>query len=222
MTRSACAPAARKWPTPRQVAIVVDTPGWFDTFGRELAGLSDGIFLRDVRQVPEQAVAFYLSCLQLTPPDILERAWLNVVVHASDLPYGRGFSPLAWQVLEGRTEIPITMIEATPEADAGNILMRDRIVLEGHELNGEMRAHLGQKVVEMCLALLNQPAVPAGCPQSGEGSWYRRRRPQDSRIDPDKTVAEQFDLLRVVDNDRYPAFIDIRDHRYILKIEKAS
>ena len=31
----------------------------------------------------------------------------------------------------------------------------------------------------------------------------------------------QFDLLRVVDTERYPAFFDCRGRRYIVKIEKA-
>jgi methionyl-tRNA formyltransferase len=37
-----------------------------------------------------------------------------------------------------------------------------------------------------------------------------------------KTIAEQFDLLRVVDNLRYPAFFDHRGKRYRLTIKKAD
>jgi sialic acid synthase SpsE len=35
--------------------------------------------------------------------------------------------------------------------------------------------------------------------------------------DPSKTIAEQSDLLRVVDNERYPAFFDMRGKRYVLR-----
>jgi len=49
---------------------------------------------------------------------------------------------------------------------------------------------------------------------------YRRRRPADSRLDPDRTLAEQFELLRVVDNDRYPAFFEWRGRCYEVKINQ--
>jgi methionyl-tRNA formyltransferase len=37
----------------------------------------------------------------------------NLVVHESDLPKGKGWSPLTWQVIEGKKRIPITLFEAT-------------------------------------------------------------------------------------------------------------
>jgi methionyl-tRNA formyltransferase len=38
-------------------------------------------------------------------------------------------------------------------------------------------------------------------------------------LDPQKSLAEQFNILRVVDNDRYPAFFEWNGRRYNLKIE---
>ena len=50
--------------------------------------------------------------------------------------------------------------------------------------------------------------------------YYPWRKPEDSRIDPAKPLAEQFDLLRTVDNESYPAFFTHRGATYLLKIEK--
>jgi len=58
--------------------------------------------------------------------------------------------------------------------------------------------------------------------QSGDESFYPRRRPDDSRLDPSRTLAEQFRLLRVVDNDRYPAFFEWRGSMYTLRIRKVQ
>jgi methionyl-tRNA formyltransferase len=58
--------------------------------------------------------------------------------------------------------------------------------------------------------------------QTGEPSYYPRRRPDDSRLDPNKTLAEQFNLLRVVDNERYPAFFEHHGQRYLVKVEKSD
>jgi methionyl-tRNA formyltransferase len=53
-------------------------------------------------------------------------------------------------------------------------------------------------------------------------TYYRRRTPEDSRLDPQRSIAEQFDLLRVVDPDRFPAFFDLCGHRYVVRIEKQA
>ena len=37
-----------------------------------------------------------------------------------------------------------------------------------------------------------------------------------------RSIAEQFDLLRVADPQRFPAFFDLRGHRYLVRIEKAG
>lgn len=213
------------WQKPRAVSVCVDTPGWFDDFASELVeraarGGDQAQFVRNADEVQSGGIAFYLSCLKITPSEILARNPCNLVVHASALPSGRGFSPVVWQILEGAHEIPISMIFAAAEVDSGDIVMLDQLGLSGHELNDEIRAKLGAKIVDMCMRLLEQPVAPTGQPQVGEASWYPRRRAQDSRLDPDKSITEQFNLLRVVDNERYPAFFEYRGQRYVLKIER--
>ncbi|WP_417592027.1 formyltransferase family protein [Parasphingorhabdus sp.] len=213
------------WPVSKTVSVVVDTAGWFDPFAQRLVKdlISSGhqaALIRDYDDVPAGNVAFYLSCMRITPLEILARNERNLVVHASDLPKGRGFSPIVWQVLEGADEIPVTMIYMAEEVDAGEIVLQDTIYLEGHELNDEMRDLLGNKIVEMCLDYTNSADLPESRPQSGESSWYPRRRPNDSQLDPHQSLAAQFELLRVVDNERYPAFFDYRGFRYTLRIDK--
>jgi methionyl-tRNA formyltransferase len=63
---------------------------------------------------------------------------------------------------------------------------------------------------------------PAPQDASVAPTYHPRRTPAMSELDPHKTIAEQFDLLRVADPDRYPAFFHFRGHRYVLKIEKAD
>ena len=212
-------------PNPLKISIVVDTRGWFDPFAEELAGRIAALghqitMVQAQADVPEGDIAFYLSCMRITPPAILARNSRNIVVHASDLPKGRGFSPIAWQILEGASEIPVTMITMAEHVDAGDILMQRRLAFEGHELNVELRGALGRCIVEMCSDYAATPDAYPPRAQQGKPSWYSRRSPADSRLDPAAPLAEQFDLLRVVDNDSYPAFLELRGYRYKLTIEK--
>ena len=71
----------------------------------------------------------------------------------------------------------------------------------------------------MDLALVpGHPLQPR--PQVGNPSYYRRRTPADSALDPNASLASQFDLLRVADYHRFPAYMDLRGHRYVITIEK--
>jgi methionyl-tRNA formyltransferase len=67
--------------------------------------------------------------------------------------------------------------------------------------------------------MINASEIPT--PQEDrEPSYWPRRKPEDSRIDPYKSIASQFDILRVSDTKRYPAFFDFRGETFELKLEK--
>jgi len=173
--------------------------------------------------VPTGELCFILNCSKLVKPDVLQRHCHNLVVHASDLPKGKGWSPWTWQILEGKNRIPLTLFEAVEAVDSGTIYLQQWIDFEGHELIGEIRDVLATTIISMCerFVELYPEIIACGKEQKGEESFYPRRRQEDSSLDIDKTIREQFELLRVVDNERYPAYFDYNGFRYTLKIEKS-
>lgn len=147
----------------------------------------------------------------------------NLVIHESDLPKGKGMSPLTWQILEGKNRIPVTLLEATQEVDAGNIYKQSFIDLRGDELNTELKHLQGLATIELVLWFLdNYPDSTQGQAQQGDSTFYPRRSASDSELNIDMSIRDQFNLLRVCDNERYPAFFRINGQKYILKIEKAN
>ncbi len=178
----------------------------------------------DVNEIPEGDIALFLSCWSLVPPEILSRSAHNLVVHASDLPAGKGWSPMTWQIIEGKNLIPLTLFEAQATVDSGRIYSTDFIEFEGHELLQEMRVALMEKSYQLCERFIeNYPEVSVtGKMQSGEESFYRRRESSDSQLEADQSIASQFNLLRTVDNDYYPAFFNYQGCRYKLRIEKSD
>jgi len=213
------------WEQPRRVSVVVDNDSWVTPYCQELVRQistngDDACFVGPGETVSEGDVAFYFGCIKITPPEVLTRHRRNLVAHASNLPDGKGFSPLTWQIIEGHNEIPICLIEATGEVDAGPVIYRDVVNFNGHELLPELQAKLGQAQVDLALRFLAEAHPPDGQQQSRGGSIYPRRNPSNSELDVDIPISEQFDLLRTVDNNRYPAFFDLRGHRYKLTIEK--
>jgi methionyl-tRNA formyltransferase len=163
---------------------------------------------------------FYLSCGQLVPAQIRARYRHNLVVHESALPHGKGWSPLTWQVLEGCTEIPVTLLEAAERVDSGLIYAEEIIRLRGDELVSELRARQAAATLTLCRRFVQDYAecVARARAQSGQETFYARRRPEDSRLAPERSLAEQFNQLRVADNERYPAFFEHQGRRYRLAI----
>lgn len=213
------------WERPRSVQVVVDNESWILPYAEELAdavrGRGDSCDLRrSYDAVRPGDVTFFLGCVRIADQDVLSRSRRNLVVHESDLPRGRGFAPLTWQVLEGMSEIPVCLVEAGKGADEGPVVLRDSISLDRHDLNPDLRHKQGEITKALCLKYLDAETPPLGEAQVGTPGYYRKRTPEDSRLDPYKAIADQFNLLRVVDNDRYPAFFDLDGQRYRIRIDK--
>lgn len=172
--------------------------------------------------LPTSDFCFCLSFSQLLPSNIRQQFKHTLVVHESDLPAGKGWSPLAWQIIEGKKRIPVTLFEAVEEVDSGSIYAQRWIEFEGHELVDVLREGQARATQEICKWFIDHYPVSLSeaREQQGQESYYARRRPQDSELDPKKTIVEQFDLLRAVDNERYPAWFKIDNDLYKLRIEK--
>lgn len=167
-------------------------------------------------------VAFYLSCYELIGEHLFGLNKHNIVIHESDLPAGKGWSPASWQIIEGKNEIPLTLFEMAKKADAGDIYFKDKVILDGNELIDEWQEKIVLKKIEMCRRFLAEFYGTQPIPQFGEESFYKRRSPEDCELNLDKTLGEQFNLLRIADNERYPAFFVKDGQKYTLKIEKAG
>lgn len=163
-----------------------------------------------------------LSCETIIGEEFLKRNKSNIVAHPSKLPHGKGWSPLAWQILDGKNLIPITLFEASIKVDDGPIYLLDYIELEGHELNDEIKSKQGIKTIEMVLKYISDFNNRIAIPQEGQSTFYPKRDKNSSELDLNKTINEQFNLLRVVDNEKYPAFFLKDGVKYFLKISKES
>ena len=213
------------WVKPRKVSVLVPEGSWCRPYASELVNAINangdrGVLCHGYNNLQKDGIAFFFSWLQVASQEVLNQNHRSLVIHASDLPKGRGFSPLPWQIIAGENTIPVCLFEAVDELDAGPVVYRDALEFSGHELINEMRAALGKLHVSLCKRYLEEPAPPAGIAQTGEGTAYSRRRPSNSQLNPRLAISEQFNLLRTVDNHSYPAFFDLHGHRYKITIEK--
>jgi methionyl-tRNA formyltransferase len=168
-------------------------------------------------------ILLLISCHEIILSQDRQRYHASLVIHASDLPEGRGWSPHIWQILEGKRDIVVSLIEAQDQVDTGAVWAQRHLMLEGHELSDEINEKLFAIELELMDEALEKVGRAKPVPQDDRRpSYYRRRTPDDSRLDPHQPIADQFDLLRVADPVRFPAFFDLRGHRYVVRIEKAG
>ena len=167
-------------------------------------------------------LAIFISCTKIISKDGLLKNSSNIVCHPSDLPKGKGFSPIAWEILEGLNEITFTLFEANEGIDDGDFYFKEKVFLKGDELNDDLRKIQANTTFNLIYKYVSQFPKNKSYPQNGNETFYTRRTTQDSELDLNKTINEQFNLLRIVDNNLYPAFFIKNGKKYKIKIEKSN
>lgn len=208
-----------------KVAIVSDETSWIGSYVEELrrrlvAAGNSVMCSHSYAGIEGYDVVFILSYSRIIKYDALKKNRHNIVVHESDLPKGKGWSPLTWQILEGKSSIPITLFEASEQVDSGKIYLQEVMRFTGNELVDDLREIQGKTTIELCERFISDydTVVQNAREQEGMESFYPRRTPKDSIIDENLSLREQFNLLRVADNKRYPAFFFHNGYKYILQI----
>lgn len=180
--------------------------------------------VRGKQELSAGDILFLISCNEIITAQ--ERAMFKktLVIHASDLPKGRGWSPHIWEIIGGADGITVSLLEAQDKVDSGDIWKKLYVSIPKHALYDEINGLLFAAESElMDFAVENFYRVaPNSQSDSIEPTYYPRRAPANSELDPHKSIASQFDLIRVCDPERFPAFFKLHGRTYKLIIEKVE
>jgi len=168
-------------------------------------------------------ILFLISCSEIVRQEVRDKFNYTLVLHASDLPQGRGWSPYIWDVLNGEKELTLSLLNAEDSVDTGDIWQKLTIPMDGLELYDEVNRKLFDAELQlMDWACKNiYTSKPVSQPDS-ESSYHRKRTPEDSQVDIDRSIVSQFNLLRISDPDRYPAYIVVKGQKYKIRLEKVD
>ncbi len=143
-------------------------------------------------------------------PDEIFTNFQCVIFHMTDLPYGRGGSPLQNLIIRGKKTTVISAIKCVKELDAGPIYLKMPLSLDGTAAEILQRASIVIqqmifKIVEGCGDLKDQ---------SGDVVTFKRRVADDGNLTHLETPKLVYDYIRMLDAENYPcAFIDIDNFR---------
>jgi len=193
---------------------------WLERWARHNAARADIEIVRDKTELFGGDFLFLISCHQIIRADIRAMYRRTLVIHASDLPKGRGWSPMAWEILAGADRITVSLLNAEDGVDSGNIWQKRSFALDGTELVDELNAKLFATELELMDWAIAHCDTAQADPQDGDPTTWPRRTPADSEIDPAKPLTESFDTIRIADPNRFPAFFTHRGARYAIRLEK--
>jgi methionyl-tRNA formyltransferase len=167
---------------------------------------------------------FLVSCSDIINQEVRSRFSHCLVLHASDLPEGRGWSPHIWGIINGENRLTLSLLEAEDNVDSGRIWLKTVINLDGSELFGEINNKLFSAEVELIDRAVNEHEKITPYEQDSDiyPNYFPKRVPEDSRININDSILNQFNLLRVCDDKRFPAFFELNGQRYEIKLEKVE
>lgn len=157
---------------------------------------------------------FFLHWSWKVPTDII-KSYTCVAFHMTDVPYGRGGSPLQNLITRGHRETKLTALKMVEDFDAGPVYCKEDLGLEGAAEEVYLRAsYLSASMIER---IISENITPV--PQVGEPTIFRRRKPHESAIPqsfPGRIELEGlFDFVRMLDAETYPrAYLTHGGFRY--------
>jgi methionyl-tRNA formyltransferase len=187
-------------------------------FDEKLSGLAGRwSFMSGPDELTGSAVAaiaprylFFLHWSSKVPRELYEQ-YECVAFHMTDLPFGRGGSPLQNLIMRGHITTKLTAFRMTGELDAGPVYGQAPLSLNGRAEEIYIRAT--EISAEMIARIVLEQPEPI--PQRGEAVCFVRRTPEQSRIEPFESVDALYDHIRMLDANGYPpAFLDHAGFRF--------
>src|SRR3989338_5920724 len=140
---------------------------------------------------------------------IPEDVWKNfecIVFHMTDLPFGRGGSPLQNLLVRGIYKTKVSALRVGGGLDTGPIYTKRPLDLSKGSA-AELYAKLSKITFSMMSALVKKRPTPRA--QRGRAVSFHRRAPAMSHIPANLTNRQLYDFIRMLDAPGYPfAFLE--------------
>lgn len=153
---------------------------------------------------------FFLHWSWLVPPEVFEN-YECICFHMTDVPFGRGGSPLQNLVARGHRSTQLTALRMVRELDAGPVYAKEALSLDGTAEEVYVRAtRLATRLIRRIVADRPDPV-----PQTGAPVVFPRRRPEESALPVLPALDAVHDFIRMLDADGYPrAFLVHAGYRF--------
>lgn len=133
-------------------------------------------------------------------PDEIINNFECVCFHSSDVPYGRGGSPIQNLIIRGIEETKISALRMVKELDAGPIYAKRPLSLEGKAQDIYERSAV--VVADMIKWIADNEPKPIE--QVGDVVIFKRRKGSDNILPTEGSLTHLYNHIRMLDADTYP------------------
>jgi methionyl-tRNA formyltransferase len=153
---------------------------------------------------------FFLHWSWKVPDELVDR-YECVCFHMTDVPFGRGGSPLQNLIVRGLRETKLTALRMSRLFDSGPVYLKEPLSLAGGAEEIYLRA--GRLSVAMIQRMIQREPKPV--PQRGKPVNFKRRKMEESEVSNPASLEELHDFIRMLDAEGYPrAFLHHSGFRF--------
>ena len=159
-------------------------------------------------------IIFFIHWSELIKESFYKK-YLCIQFHASNLPKGRGGSPIQNQILLNIKKTKISAFKMSKKLDSGPICLQNKFTLDGTAEQILIRMEkisvlMTKKIVKMKnIKFYKQKGIP---------SFFKRRTYEQSQINLKKinTISKLYDFMRMLDAPGYPSsYIKLNKFKFI-------
>ena len=138
-----------------------------------------------------------------------------VVFHSTDLPFGRGGSPIQNLLVRGIYNTKVSAIKVCPDIDAGPVYIKEPVYIGDGSID-QILSNISDIIFKkMIPRFLDEELIPVE--QAGTVVSFCRRKPEQSEIPAGLSQRQLYDYIRMLDGEGYPpAFIKYNDGKIVL------
>ncbi len=144
-------------------------------------------------------------------PEEIHLRFECVMFHMTDVPYGRGGSPLQNLIVRGHHVTTLTALKCVKEVDAGPMYLKTSLSLGGTA--EEILVRAAALMEEMIIEIVRRRPTPVA--QEGEVVEFKRRRPEDGDLAPLIQLQQVNDCIRMLDAEGYPPAFLKTEHLHL-------
>lgn len=174
--------------------------------------ISNKINYRKINKINPKII-FFIHWSKIIDKSLFEK-YLCIQFHASDLPNGKGGSPIQNQILLNKKKTKLTAFKITKKLDSGPICMKSDLSLNGNAF--DIFKRLENISIKMIKKIIKRKKIIFKS-QIGKSSFFNRRKPEGSNINIKKikNINKLYDFLRMLDAPSYPnAFIILNNFKF--------
>ncbi len=175
--------------------------------------INSGQWIEKIRELqPDVIFSFYYR--KMIASQILAIPQIGAFnLHGSLLPRYRGRCPVNWVIINGEKKTGVTLHYMIDKPDAGDIVGQKEVAIDYQDtartLNDKL-CRAATLLLDELLPRIKIGEIPRNKQNLAAGSYFGGRRPEDGRIDWNKSADQIYNLIRAV-TEPYPGAQAILD-----------